>query len=359
MKIGLVVDPKLKDTLAKESSSSPHLLRPLLDVLEEYDNKTYLLTPDETLLSNILNEKYDFIMNTTDKEATKYRPAQYIGLFDIADTPYLGSRMEAIGICKNKALFKTLMQLNMIAVPKFQMLKMQGGTFPPINKTLKPPLIAKFFFEGIHESTILDQILPSTKDLDEKLKNYAKKYHFSYVLLEEFVEGRKFYVPILGNDLYDDIHYLPAIEYRFPSNLPLEQRYFYEGKLVDVTYLEMTESIVKRARKIAHKAYNFCGCRDYSMAVFFWEESTNNLLLHEINPITSLLPQSKMAIAAEHIGLSYSDLINDLILTALKRYDVKLRGKYGKRDKELKKEQEMKKEQDIKDQKETTPLPSS
>ena len=34
------------------------------------------------------------------------------------------------------------------------------------------------------------------------------------------------------------------------------------------------------------------------------------------------------------------EMINDLILTALKRYDMKLRGKYGKREKKLQKEQE-------------------
>ncbi|TFH30133.1 MAG: hypothetical protein E4G98_02645, partial [Promethearchaeota archaeon] len=163
-------------------------------------------------------------------------------------------------------------------------------------------------------------------------------------------------------DLNDDIHFLPAVEFQYPPELTNNERRKADNDKLEKSFLEITNPIVKRARKVAHKAYTFCHCRDLAMAVFLINEKTDNLLLHEINPITSILPASKMAMAAEHVGLSYSEMINDLILTALKRYDMKLSGKYGKREKTLQKEQEqidLEKEsliQEEKDLKENTDL---
>ncbi|WP_457559759.1 hypothetical protein [Candidatus Harpocratesius sp.] len=362
MKIALIVDPHLLESYNKyqeklkshlkespkdsskdkedEREKALHPLQELKEVVEEYGNKTEFLIPNEELLSRLLTGKFDFILNTADKVATKFQPAQYVGLFDLAQIPYLGSRLDAIGICKNKALFKSILQLNFIATPKFQILKIQSGIFPKINPRFHYPVIIKIFSEGIHEPSIPDQIANSTEEIDSILKNISKKKRFTYAMIEEYIDSRKFYLPIFGNDLNDDIHFLPAIEYIFPENWSIEQRIKAKSEDLKYSFLEITNPIVKRARKVAHKAYTSCHCRDFAMSVFLIDEKTENLLLHEINPITNLLPNGKMAIAAKHIGLSYREMINDLILTALKRYDLKLRGKYGKREKKLQKEQE-------------------
>lgn len=336
------MDPLILDSSekSKESSEMNPSLQILSDALEEYGNKVTFLSPNEQLLTKLLEGKFDFILNTADKVATKYQPAQYVGLFDLANIPYLGSRLDAIGICKNKALFKSILQLNFIATPKFQIYKMQSGQFPKIDKKLRYPLIVKFFYEGIHEVSLPDQLAKTPDDIDDQIKMASKKKKFSYAIIEEYIPSRKFYLPIFGNDLNDDIHFLPALEYIYPKDWTLEQRLQAKNEELETQFLEITNPIVKRARKVAHKAYTFCHCRDFAMAVFLIDEKTNNLLLHEINPITNLLPKGKMSLAAEHVGLSYREMINDLILTALKRYDMKLRGKYGRREKTLQKEQE-------------------
>ncbi|MHA1522173.1 MAG: hypothetical protein ACTSRK_18510 [Promethearchaeota archaeon] len=348
MKIALIVDPAIHETMEKEKDTAKdkdeedekHPLQVLEEALEKYGNRVTFLHPDEQLLSKLLEGKFDFILNTADKVATKFQPAQYVGLFDLANIPYLGSRLDAIGICKNKALFKSILYLNLIATPKFQILKMQSGQQPKVDPKLNFPLIIKFFNEGIHEPTIADIIVKNPDEIDNNVKNIIKKKKFSYAIIEEYIPSRKFYLPIFGNDLNDDIHFLPAVEYQYPPEWTNEERNKSNNEGLEKRFLEITNPLVKRARKVAHKAYTFCHCRDFAMAVFLVDEKTNNLLLHEINPITNLLPGGKMALAAEHVGLSYREMINDLILTALKRYDMKLRGKYGKREKKLQKEQD-------------------
>ena len=312
----------------------------LQQTFEEYDNKVEFLVPNEKLLSLLDMGKFDLILNTTDKKVTNYRPAQYIALFDLASIPFVGSQMGAVSLCKNKSLFKSILQLNLIPTPEFHILKIQSGKLPSNKNNLHFPLIIKFFREGIHISEKDDKVVMNKKELDEILEKFVKKVKFSYVMLEEFIKGRKFYLPILGNDLNNNIRFLPALEFSSGVNLDIDKKNkknpSEEVKTETIHFLDRTNSYIKRARKIAHKAYTFCNCRDYAMAVFLIDEKTDNILLHEINPITNLLPEGKIALAAEHVGINYKELINDIVLNALKRYDMKIRGKYNKLHKEEK-----------------------
>ncbi|WP_371803137.1 hypothetical protein [Candidatus Lokiarchaeum ossiferum] len=331
------IDNELLEKLPDDQRQIISPLVILQQALEEYDNQIEYLIPNENLPSLLQIGKFDLIFNTAGKSATQNLPAHYIALFDLVHVPFIGSPMDSVSICKNKALFKSILQLNFIATPRFQMLKIQGGKLPPIDRKLKYPLLVKFFYEGIHQDEVTDQLAPNPKALSEILTTFTKKVKFSYVMIEEVIQGRKIYLPIIGNDLTDNIQFLPALEYLLPENTSLEDSLKLQYKDLNLKFLEMTEPLIKRARKVAHKAYNFCNCRDFAMAVFLVDEKTQNLLLHEINPLTSLLPDGKSALAANHIGIEYSDFLNDIILNALLRYDLKIRGKYSKRLKIIRK----------------------
>lgn len=320
-----------------DSKTTSPLIR-LEEALKSYDNTVEFLYPDDKLFSLLQMGKFDLILNTTNKMSTQMHPAQYVALFDIVGIPFVGSNMGAIYLCKYKALFKSLLKLNLIATPPFQILKIQGGKFPPIRKTFQFPVILKFFSEGIHLPKIQDQVANTSADVKDILTDFAKKHQFSSVLVEEFIIGRRLYLPLMGNDLNDSIHFLPALEYQYPTEISFDNQKALAYSDLEVKFLEMTDPVVSRARKVARKVYTFCNCRDYAMAVFFWDEKNNNLLLHELNPMSSLLLDSKFMTAAGYVGLSYHDMVNDIILAALERYGIKIRGKYAKRLKKLNQE---------------------
>lgn len=321
-----------------ESASKKSPLSIMKKAFESYDNQVEFLVPNENLFNLLTMGKFDLIVNTAGKIATNFQPAQYIGMLDITKIPFSGSKMATIGMCKDKALFKSLLRLNYIATNPFQKMKITSGVIPPIKERLKYPLVVKFFTEGIHEPSIPDKIAKDKQELQEVLENFAKKYEFSYVLLEEFVPGKKYYLPILGNDLNDNIRFLPMMEYHYPSLNAPEEIISAKVHTPEIQFLEITNPLVKRARDVAKKAYNFFNCRDYAMVVFLQDERNENLLLHEINPLTSLLPTSKLVQAADHIGESYEDIINEIVLYTMIRYKMKIRGKYSKKLKEITKE---------------------
>jgi D-alanine-D-alanine ligase len=355
MKIAILSDPSLisqieskEGTKSKESKeptdniqdddSKPPLVR-LQDALRDFENKISFIALKFDALTELQQNSFDLILNTTNKISTNNRPAQFIGLLELTRIPFCGSQMDSVSICKNKPFFKSLLQLNSIATPKFQILKIQGGKIPKIRKDFKFPLILKFYHAGIHTQSILDKIITNLDELQENLKSHLKKSRTYVALAEEYIRiSRKIYLPILGNELNGNIHFLPAIETIHSKEEELQARLISNSNGEEKKFLELTDPLVKRARKIAIKAYNFFNCHDYAMFVFILDKKSNNLLLHEINPITSLLPKGKIAIAAEHLGISYSEIINDIILSTLLRYDVKLKGKYAKRFKNMNKE---------------------
>lgn len=355
MKIAILSDPSLisqiqgkEGTKTKESKESteniqddeskPPLVK-LQDALRDFDNKISLIALKVDTLAQLQQNSFDLILNTTNKISTHYRPAQYIGLLDLTRIPFCGSQMDSVSICKNKPFFKSLLKLNAIATPNFELIKIQGGKIPNIQKKFNYPLILKFYHAGIHTNSISDMVIMDFDELQENLNTHLKKSKNYFALAEEYIVGRKIYLPILGNELNRNIRFLPAIETISSSNEEdLQENLLSSSDSLEKKFLEFTDPLVKRARKIAIKAYNFFNCHDYAMFVFILDKRTNNLLLHEINPITSLFPDGKISIAAEHLGISYSEIINDIILSTLLRYDVKLKGKYAKRFKSINKE---------------------
>ncbi len=303
-----------------------------------YDNQTEFLPSDENLYNLLQLGKFDLIINTAGKKTTGNQPVQHIGMLDLTKIPYSGSRMATIGLCKDKFLFKSLLRLNYIATAPFQKLKIFRGNIPKINPNLKFPLVVKFFYEGIHETQIPDQLVEKMDDLLKILENFAKKHVFSYVLIEEFIPGKKYYLPLLGNDINNNIRYLPMMEYDYPSVTTPKENIGAELPKPNISFLERTNPFVKRARDVAKKAYTFFNCCDYAMAVFLQDERNENLLLHELNPLTSLLPSGKLAMAADHIGESYTDLINEISFYTMLRYNMKIRGKYNKKFKDITRE---------------------
>ncbi|MHA1585671.1 MAG: hypothetical protein ACTSWL_10480 [Promethearchaeota archaeon] len=303
--------------------------------LETYDNKIEFLAADPDVLTFLRVGNFDLIINTTGKSSTQFHPAQFTGLFTISEIPFIGSGMDAINLCKNKILFKSLLKLNKIATPRFLKLQIQYGKFPKLKNNLNYPIVVKIFKESIHSQKNPDQIASNAEELGDILGRLAKKVKFADIILEEFIPGKIFYLPILGNDLTSNVRFLPMAQYKYRADLSGADLIGKKRPEPDIMFLDITDPIVKRARKILHSAYSLYNCRDYAMGVFFLNETTNNLLLHELNPITSLLPGGKLANAAENIGISYVELINDIVLNAMKRYGLKIRGKYAKRLKEL------------------------
>lgn len=242
---------------------------------------------------------------------------------DLLQVPYTGCRPRGMILARDKALSKKLVAYHHLVVPKF-------AVFPRGRRIQRPkglefPLIVKSL---VHEASLgISQA--SVVDSDEKLRERVAFIHHrngSDAIAEQYVEGREFYVGIIGNHR---LEVLPVWELVFenlpPGAVPIatahvkhnveyqKRRGIYQQHAEDLDS-SMREHIV-RTTKIVARTLDLDGYNriDYRLG------SDGKLYFLEANPNPEIARSEEFASAAEEAGMSYSQLIQRIVDLGLQR----------------------------------------
>jgi D-alanine-D-alanine ligase len=165
----------------------------------------------------------------------------------------------------------------------------------------------------------------NSKDLLDRVKRIHTQVGDA-ALAEEYIDGREFYVGVLGNQ---ELTAFPPIEVDF-SKMPAGKPHIMDSKAKwDETSAEFkgTESVlaeglppelVARLQKAATDAYRACRVRDYGR-VDLRVADTGDIYVIEVNASCYLESGSEFATAAQAAGLEYDALINRIAELALAR----------------------------------------
>jgi D-alanine-D-alanine ligase len=138
------------------------------------------------------------------------------------------------------------------------------------------------------------------------------------VVVEEGVTGRELEVAVLGNDEpraslpgeivssrefydYEDKYLTGQSEQRIPADLP--------------------EDVTTEVRALAVRAFRAARCEGMARVDFFYDEDGRGLVLNEINTIPGFTPISMYPSMWEATGLSYAELVDELVRLALERHE--------------------------------------
>jgi D-alanine-D-alanine ligase len=88
---------------------------------------------------------------------------------------------------------------------------------------------------------------------------------------------------------------------------------------------QLTAEQSENLRQLALHAYETLRCEGMARVDFFFEEGGRGFLCNEINTIPGFTPISMYPKMWEASGLSYSDLIDELVLHAQERHSRKKR----------------------------------
>ena len=136
-----------------------------------------------------------------------------VSFLELMQVPYTGCHPRGLMLARDKALSKKLLVYHHLAVPKFAAFPRGRRVHRP--KGLEFPLIVK---SQIHEASLgISQA--SIVENDEKLRErvaFIHQRHASDAIAEQYVEGREFYVGIIGNTRME---VLPVWELVF-ENMP-------------------------------------------------------------------------------------------------------------------------------------------
>lgn len=307
---------------------SPETVEAVKQALEACGHKVLLLEADEAIAEKLRQARPDLVFNIAEGLQGLYRESHVPAICEMLGIPYTGSDPLALALCLDKARAKQILIYHGIATPNFQVF---DRVDTPLAPHLRYPLIVKLLREGSSMGLTPDSVVDDETALRAQIARLLTTYH-EPVLVEEFIIGREFTIPVLGNF---PPRVLPVIEVVFPS--PRDIVFFAPDEVVLERFPDLRNKPVAKARhtpvcpaeipsnlrqaieETALRAYRALGCRDWCrMEMRLGPDG--RLYVLELNPIAGIDPSYWFARSARVAGMSYADLINTIVQSACERY---------------------------------------
>ncbi len=304
------------DVLAAMDNNDPSALYPVLIqpqpgrttlfALLEERNKTRIIKPIADL-----DVIFPVLHGTFGEDGTLQ------GFFEMADCAYVGAGVLGSSVGMDKGVFKDIMQAHQIPVAEwvvFTRNEIERDMEDVVRKaeSLAPyPLFIKPANLG---SSVGITKAKNRSDLFEGLKEAA--LFDRRILVERGVNAREIEVSVLGND---EVRVSVAGEIR-----PSDEYYSYKAKYIDgeselLIPAPISTELMESAQFLAQKTYKAIDCAGMARVDFLLDRDSGELLINEVNTIPGFTAISMYPKLWEASGISYKELVDNLIELALDR----------------------------------------
>jgi D-alanine-D-alanine ligase len=307
------------------------VLEQLTDVLRTAGHTISMLTVDKTVqpLVTALNADHpDLVFNMAEAFGGKSAlESNVAALLNLLGLHYTGSSPAGLILAGDKSLTKKVLSFHGIKAPQF--LTVYRGTLDWAGD-LSFPVIVKPPQEDASLGITSKSVVHDLKQLFEQLDSIQTEFQ-SPALVEQFVEGREFYVGVLGNV---NPQPLPVIELdfsKFPAGKPRiaswEAKWGEDGAGSGAEYAgtesifpsDISPELEQRMQAVAVDAFQALRLRDYAR-IDLRVTAAEEIYVIEVNPNCYLERASEFARAAERGGYSYERLVTTIIDLASARY---------------------------------------
>lgn len=239
------------------------------------------------------------------------------GLLELSGIPYVGSDCRSSACSMDKAITNTFADSAEICQAKWlscvaeEYREIKDGFLKKAEDYLGYPIFVKPANAGssVGVSKAVDRA-SLEKAMEVAFKEDRK------VVLEEFVDGFEVECAVLGN--------FDAQAMSVGQIKPANEFYDYEAKYENDNselYIpaHIPEETIEEVRKTAVRIYKVLGCSGLSRVDFFVTKRDGKVVFNEINTIPGFTPISMYAKLCEYSGISYSQLVDRLLMLAEER----------------------------------------
>ncbi|HEU4523634.1 MAG TPA: hypothetical protein VFR62_01350 [Gemmatimonadales bacterium] len=287
------------------------------------------------LITGLARRKPDLVFNLMEMFGENvFGDIPVTGLLELLGVDYTGSGPGELYLSQDKGLTKKLLAFEDILYPRFAVFSRDtafetGGNLrmPLFVKPLRSDASLGIGGKSLVQdwTALMDRVNAIRRELDDA------------ALAEEFIDGREFYVGVIGNS---QPKALPPVEIDFtgfPEGVPKvmdskakwdERSKEYKG--TRSVLAQLPDELRARLQKVAVDAYRALRVRDYGR-VDIRLTDTGEIYVLEVNASCYLEKKSEFAMAAQAAGLEYPRLIERIVDLAVAR-------RKGKSDDVVKKE---------------------
>ena len=317
---------KAKRPAPRKTKRGPKLAREqVLDALQKLGHQPflYLLEGEESLLG-LARCPADLTFNLTESYAGDDSKDVHLAAFlDLLEMRYTGSGPHGLHLGQDKALAKKIIRYHGIRTPSFVVA--EDGDFE-LGEKLSFPVIVKPCSGGGSVGIDAGSVVHRRQEMLERARLIQDELGCP-ALVEQYIEGREFYVGILGNE---PPVALPLVELdlsRLPEGMPRiagrEVKWATETEAYKATRSviasDLDAQVAARAREAALGSYRALQLRDYAR-IDLRLAPDGKLYVLEANPNPWLVVEAEFALAAREAGRSYTDLVGEIVQVALARY---------------------------------------
>ena len=243
-------------------------------------------------------------------------------LLQLLKIPYTGAGPEALLLCKDKALAKTLLSYHHIRMARFVV----SHKRQPLRRItrLKFPVFVKPVSQESSEGIVKASFARNESDAIERARFIHQSLNGD-ALIEEYVDGRELYVSLIGNN---KVTVFPPRELFFGTIPDGEPKFAHSKAKWDGEYrwkwgirngpaAELPAKVEKKLITEAKRIYMFLkisGLGRIDMRL----TSEDELVFIEANPNPSLAEGDDFAQSAASAGINYDTLIQRIIDNAKK-----------------------------------------
>ena len=241
------------------------------------------------------------------------------GLLNCLKIPFVSPSVMASANCMNKGLTKRLLKEAGVASSGFVVLHKRERTgieLKAVITKLGLPLMVKpcnlGSSVGVTKVKLVEDLLPA---LDEVFK------YDNEALIEEFIDGRELECSVKGNS-----NPVASVAGEVIVDLDKYEFYDYKAKYTDpngaitVIPAEVDEITMEEIKRSSVAAYEALNCEVLSRIDLFLTKE-GEVLVNEVNTLPGFTDISMFAKLWEAEGISYQDLLTELIGYSLQRWD--------------------------------------
>ena len=238
------------------------------------------------------------------------------GLFELAGLAYVGAGVLGSSVGMDKALFKDVMIANQIPVaPSILIHKSELNDMAKVLERIEQfgdyPLFIKPANMGSSVGVSKCRDIEQAADGIQNAARYDRR-----ILVEKGINAREIELSVLGNQ---EPKVSIAGEIR-----PTAEFYSYEAKYHDdsselILPAELSTEQSELLQDYALRAYQAIDCAGMARVDFLVDKETGEIFLNELNTIPGFTPISMYPKLWEASGITYAELIDELIRLAIER----------------------------------------
>lgn len=284
------------------------------------------LADKETLLAKLLAKQFDVVLPLLHGPNGEDGTLQ--GLLEIWGIPYVGCGVLSSAACMDKITTKILLAAAGLPAGKWvaitgQETAQQAAEKREAIKELGLPVFVKPSRAG---SSLGVSRVSHWEQLEPAIA--AAAVHDPRVIVEAALSGIEVECAVLGPQLAENGQSVGKPRTSCPGQIAMgdsSEFYDYETKYVDTSQVQMvipapiSPELTAMVKEQAAQAFTALNCEGLARVDFFVEQQTGQVVINEINTMPGFTPYSMYPALWQAEGLSYPQLIDELLKLALAR----------------------------------------